>query len=281
MNRFFVILALTICSFLAACDSTSTPTNPTTPTNPNNPSGKKQMGAVSLFGSGITGIDNWTGAGQFLETTVDPINIYEGTDLCVAGGGNTAPTDPREPEQNAVYLEAGESITLRSGSSTYATFNKKVDSADGRVLYTITTNNLLPEPPASVTVDIPGLASGFPAFSGVAFPPLPAPLTFSASPSLQAINKSSTFSWTGSSDGAIFFLGAGQNAAGQPVVFVCFAKDDGSHTFPATTQAQLDTAGFTTGTLNYATRVTSRVEKKGNATLFLYMFRSATFPLSF
>lgn len=37
MKNFFAVFLLAVCTFLASCDSTSTPTYPNNPSNPNNP----------------------------------------------------------------------------------------------------------------------------------------------------------------------------------------------------------------------------------------------------
>ena len=166
-------------------------------------------------------------------------------------GGGDGGTDTNPPTS----LDAGAALTLKTGTDTYATLAKQTQGT--QIFYSSSpTTPLLPFP-SSVTLDIPGAEGGFPAFSNVAFPAIPAEFSFSASSAFNAVSKNTTFSWTGAgpNDSSILFTGSGPGANDKTIFFTCFANDDGNFAFPSTTQSELDAFGFTTGTVPAASRV--------------------------
>ncbi len=282
--------------FLSACGGTSA----TTPTNPNTPPEAgtfKKFGTVALIESSVIGLETpvtrvASGAFNELVEAVPFSSVpSSATDTCIItvviqGQPTPPPTTPAPPTDPIKSLDAGDPLTLSSGSTVYATLPRQIDPQTQTIFYSSNTagSTSLPDFPASATVDIPGATDGFPAFSAVALPSIPSAFELTVSGAdLAAITKDTTFSWTGqgSSTGSFTFYGSQFVDSQKSVSFFCNAVDDGSFSFPDKTKGELDAAGFTTGSLSGALRQSFRTETKGDALLYLYILRSQTFIPAF
>jgi copper(I)-binding protein len=196
------------------------------------------------------------------------------TDTCVVvTEGEEQPEPTPVPYPTTTSLDAGPQLTVSAGGNTYATLDKQ--TVENSIFYTTDFMNppAVPLPDSGLTVSIPGAQGGFPAFTNAAFGNGPS-FTLTAPADPNNITKSATFSWSGSSSTSIVILtGSGQNASGKAVTFSCIAEDDGSFAFPAATQAELDAAGFTTGSLTAAGRSNYEIYREGDAVLFLITAR--------
>jgi hypothetical protein len=281
---------------LTACGGGSS--DPNTNPDPNNPpSGEtyKNYGYVTLtesvtLGSTVPVPTARLGLGAFSELP-EAISFPETptaptVDTCVVAKNQpnppTTPSNPEPPTQPVRSLDAGNPLAIRTGTSTYAALNRQIDPQTQTIFYSSDTNasTTLPAFPASATLDIPGANNGFPSFNAVAFPTIPGEFEFSTSEGdLEAVTKDTTFAWTGqgSSTGSFVFFGSQVIDASNFVYFSCTVKDDGSFTFPDTTKAELDAAGFTIGSVSGASRLSARIEAQGDAILYLTVIRSQTF----
>lgn len=61
---------------------------------------------------------------------------------------------------------------------------------------------------------------------------------------------------------------------------MCVLEDDGSFSFPAETQAEMQTNGFTSGALALGGRTVSRAETEGDAALVVSVSRSGFYGAS-
>jgi hypothetical protein len=265
--------------------------DPNTDPDPNNPPAGatfKKLGFVTLVESSFNGGISRTGSGVFLEpaeaTPVSTNDQFIPLDTCIVivSSSDTDPEptpDPDEPK----YLDAGEALTLTSGDTTYATLVKSPPPPGGiplPITYS-SASETLQEFPASLTLNIPGAADGFPAFSNVAMPTIPPDfeLTLSASEGIK-ITKDTTFAWTGQgSDDTVFGIIAYDfsrvsETASETLALICYARDDGSFALPDTTKAELDAAGFTNIELSTAFRQSNLTQTNGDAALILSVQRA-------
>lgn len=165
-------------------------------------------------------------------------------------------------------IDAGTPVLIKSGGSTYATLNRSINGSDIR--YNGFGSGAIPD---GATVDIPGAVGGFPAFSGLAFPSS-ADFTFSATPSTGAVTKDSTFSWgSGQANSLMMFSSLSADASNNIKGFSCVVADTGSFSLPAQTKSQLDAAGYTSGSVQFVARYTTRIEVQGNTALVLKVLR--------
>lgn len=267
----FVCLSL----LLVACGSS---TNSNTP--PGGTTKIKKLGYVLLSETTAGGFTTRNGSGFFFEYS-EVVDIPENpqfleNDTCAVVAieeGETPPETPNAP--TATSLDAGEKLSLNNGD--YDELIKQV--FEGDIFYsTDMTTPLLPFP-ASLTLDIPGATGGFPAFTGVTFPSIPAAFTLTEPSNTSAVTTSTTFAWTGagSSDSVMQFYGFGDGADNKTVVFSCVATDDGSFAFPVQTQSELDALGFSTGSLSFVNRFAAKQEIEGDVALFVSIGRSQSF----
>lgn len=272
------VLAFILLGMMVVACGTSTPTDPNNP--PGGTTKIKQLGSVSLVETTAQGITTRGGSGSFFEysETIDVPNnpqfLNEDTCAVIAiDEGEVPPTTPDTP--TATSLDAGEALPLNDGD--YTTLPKQVFG--NNILYTSDASTPLLPFPTNVTLDIPGATNGFPAFENVAFPGIPAAFTLTEPSNPSAVTKATTFAWTGaaSSDSVMQLYGSGQGSDDTNVVFSCLASDDGSFSFPAQAQSQLDTLGFTTGSLSFANRTAIKQEVEGDVALFVSVGRSQFF----
>jgi hypothetical protein len=272
------VLAFVLLSGLFVACGTSSPTDPNNP--PGGTTKIKQLGSVSLTETTAQGITTRGASGSFFEYSeaVDVPNNpqFLDEDTCVivtVAEDEIPPTTPEGP--TATSLDAGEALTLNDGD--YSTLLKQVFE-DSIVYLSDVSTPLLPFP-TSVTLDIPGATNGFPAFENVTFPSIPAAFTLTEPSDPSTVTKATTFAWTGaaSSDSVMQLVGSGPGSGDIEVVFSCVASDDGSFSFPAQAQSQLDALGFTTGSLSFANRSAIKQEVDGEAALYVSTGRSQAF----
>ena len=233
------------------------------PTTPTETAAVGRSGIVYLW-EGILGRDVVTAAGQFVSYSelVDlPTQVNLGQDACSVTVGESKPEFPPfsnafapqpKPGLQVTNIDAGDVLTVSSQGSVYVTLENQ-----GNLYGKPFSGDPLPFPPRNLTVDIPGSANGYPAFAGAAFAPAPEQFALSVSGGdFKNVTADTVFSWTGagSDQGYFWFSGAGRNANGASVNFGCFARDDGSFTFPAQARQDLAAAGFTNGVMYNAVR---------------------------
>ena len=146
-------------------------------------------------------------------------------------------------------VSAGETMTFTSPFGTYATLERQTlnnPSLGTLIAYTTPLGEALPDlPPAGLTIDIPG--DVFPAFSNVAVPDLPAPLTDFSPPLTGAVDAFTVFSWTPS---GVTGAGVTLELVSETESINCLLDDDGNFTLPASiTQQVLGTFEGTVGDL--------------------------------
>lgn len=278
-----ILASILLAVMLVACGGTSA--NPSNPSNPNNPPGGtakiKQFGYVSLAETttqGITvrgGVGSFTGYAQAIDVPKNPFFLETDTCAVFVQQDVSPPPTPTAPEGTS--LDAGDALTLNPGATPYATLPRRVFQEG--ITYLSDFNTPLLPFPSSLVLDVPGAASGFPEFKGIAFPGIPGEFTLTQPTNPSTITKATTFAWTGtaSSDSVMQFYGSGSRTDGKLVGFSCVARDDGSFSFPTQTQSELDANGFTTGSLTLASRLSIKQEIKGEAALFISIGRSQSF----
>ena len=197
----------------------------------------------------------------YSETIIVPNSINFDEDSCTVEKSDENPDLPfmsaafvpqRGPGVNVEGIDAGDTLTLSSGTDVYTTLTG--GSSGYSKPY---SREPLADPPRSLSMSIPGTANGYPAFASSTFPTVPGDYDLSVSDGdVKNVNANTTFTWTGetSSDAYFWFAGAGRNEDGESVTFACFAKDDGSFTFPSATQSELAAAGLVNGELLYSVR---------------------------
>jgi len=287
----FLLACVLLTLLLTACPAAETPgpgPEPEPEPGPGPGETVTQVGFVSFSEASGLGSEEplRSGFAFFSPTPATPASDY--TDLGVEDTCFVAQGSPGEPPTGepapAESLDAGEQITATSGGETYAVLEKTEEG--GGVFYTSNfEQNLPPLPSAAFSVEVPGAA--FPAFSADA-PGAGAALAFTSPEDLTSITPASTFSWAatpvaGASTYVTLF--AAQGLEGDDGVSVlCVLEDDGSFSFSAETQAEMQANGFTSGALTLGGRTVSRAETERDATLVVSVSRSSFYgaaqPLS-
>jgi hypothetical protein len=98
---------------------------------------------------------------------------------------------------------------------------------------------------------------------------------FRFEPNHGKFSATTRFTWTGSGSGAMIIQGFGHNAADDFVFLYCNLKDDGAFEFPADIKLKLADVGD--GQLQGASRINSRIETHGDASLLLMVGRTMSF----
>lgn len=190
-----------------------------------------------------------------------------GDDICIVseqGGDSVLGLDLNDYLDQTI--SAGQTLTFTSPAGTYATLARQTatNPFDGGtlLLYELPGDALAGMPPAGLTLDIPG--DVFPAFSRVAVPDMPAPLTDFSPPIGDSASANTAFSWTPSSvAGALVSLGLNSDVES----IDCLLVDDGRFTLPDSVTAQL--TGTFNGTVVDADRDVSTLERSGDAVVFV------------
>lgn len=229
-----------------------------------------KIGIITLLESGGVGFASASFVGIDQTLSQPPSGLYSTTGTCTVSKTTSPPNPPGLPDPSTgltpTSLDAGPQITVKGGTETYALLQRQVDNAT--ILYQATNLTPLPE---SATVDIPGAAGGFPAFGTVTMSGIPKDFDFNVTPAIDAVDKSSTFSWTNplGSQAQMVFVGYQLVAENEYIGFSCIAPDTGSFSFPAQTKTELDAAVFSKGQVFLAIRHSSRTEAQGTAYLIL------------
>ena len=194
-------------------------------------------------------------------------------DECRFFAQSTAPkfVDLSPGGSGRIALQAGDSPTLATPSSVYATLERQLNPPPfltdyyGSLIYAHSASPL-GILPASAQVRIAGIAGGFPAFTA-AMPTPPNDFVLSASSGLDAITANSTLTWTGTaSTGSLFYV-EGQSVANAAasLYFRCALTDDGSFGF----SNQQKTSLPDTYKITLARRVVNRAEVNGDSALLM------------
>ena len=187
-------------------------------------------------GSGVFNTASFKGAPPSLATSGIP-------DSCELG--DPAPPDPIQTPKGR-SLNAGPQLTLKSGAQTYASLPKKI-AQDGAIMYG-DGQTPLPTLPAQLSVQVPGAAGGFPAFTA-SFPPTPQKVQLSAPAPGATVTPDTTFRWSNPSNRAdtTVLFSISQTSPDTSFSFLCFAKDDGSFSFSNEVKAALSGRGWRSG----------------------------------
>ena len=188
-------------------------------------------------------------------------------DICIVseqGGDSTLDVDLNDYLNQTI--SAGQTLTFTSPAVTYATLERQTDTnpfgGGTLLLYKLPGDSLAGLPPGGLTLDIPG--DVFPAFSSVAVPDMPAPLTDFSPPIGDPASATTAFSWTPSSvAGAQISL----NLVSDAESIDCLLVDDGSFMLPNSVTAQL--TGTFDGIVFDADRDATALETSGDAVLFV------------
>jgi hypothetical protein len=285
MKRFLIyVIGLFVLTACGGGDS-----SPNTNPDPNNPPGGttfKKLGFVTLSEASFEGGGSRNGSGIFLEpleaTPVSTNDQFIPEDDCLVLV-TSSPTDPQptpDPDQPKT-LDAGEALTFNSPSGLYATLPRLTGEIG---IFYSDSGSQLPEFPTSLTLTIPGTPEGFPVFTNVAMPTIPADYVFTPSGNEgRKINKDTTFAWTGQgSDDTVFgiiaydFSRVGPTQS-ETLALICYAQDDGSFAFSNKTKAELDAAGFTNIELSSTFRQANLTQTNGDAALVLSVQRAKSF----
>lgn len=157
-------------------------------------------------------------------------------------------------------VDAGAELKLNLGSAVYTTLPRKNNA--------YTSQPLAGQVPGGLTVTIPGAV--FPAFENVALPANVPTFSLQSPSDPTTISSETEFTWTTDTDTFVLFFGSSTDAKTR---FTCYAKDDGSFTFPLSTM--MAKSGFT-GKLDGAARLRYATEFK-NDNLFMPMIGSLEF----
>lgn len=274
---------LLLCFALTACPAADPPQAPP-PQPPSEPGPTPdpgpadeltQLGVVRFADLKDAGVETSTrtSSGVFFEiaaTPVDAIENFELVEECfVEAYTFDLPVEPPPAEEPVVWLDAGPQLTATAAGSTYAVLEKVEEGGD--VVYLTTFDAVLPPlPTAAFTLEIPG--AEFPAWtatvSGAA-----ADLRLTSPEGLETITPETTFGWeAAAADDALAYLTlyATQTLSDTRGVDVfCVLEDDGAFSFSPQTRADMQTNGFTAGTLFFGARTLERVEVQGDAALIL------------
>ncbi len=212
---------------------------------------------------------------QFEDTTLLTDSYFEALDAQLDGGDvcfvieEDVDDDPLDLEFGfaiGATVSAGETMTFTSPAGTYVTLERQTlnnPSLGTLIAYTTPLADALAGlPPAGLTFDIPG--DVFPAFSNVAVPDLPTPLTDFSPPLSGVVDASTVFSWTSSGvASAVVTLEIVSDAES----INCLLVDDGNFTLPASLTEQL--TGTFEGTVDDLGREASGLVSSEDAVLFI------------
>jgi hypothetical protein len=226
-----------------------------------------KFGLVGLTNTGTSKV--FTGLFYKLPTPVSQptTGTAFAEDTCVVINALTdVPKAPGAGNQQAIALDAGTELTVKNATGTLATM---LASSAGSFSTPSTT---IPDA-SGATIETPGAADGFPKMTAT-FPNELAAFTFGPT---KDITKDTVFEWTTLTPGAVVSIGVLSVVGTNSVIAFCFAKDDGSFTFPDSVKTELAAKGFTTGGLLLANKGTFKFVPQGDALLIMQTARAATF----
>ena len=283
MKRFVLLLAI-LALFLTACPAVDTGGPKPQPSQT-----VTQLGSVFLNDFSAPGYPASTNATASFNNVVaiqagelqeNPLEPYLDTCFVTQDPNESPPFLSFMPNVAlGESLDAGETITIRSGSETFSTLRRE---GQGEEAFYLQDNAEVPPelPDGKLTADVPG--ADFPAYSASSFPNIPS-VVLTAPEEPTGITPETVFSWqavTSAEAGSAVLLSALQISETEPNAFIgviCVATDDGSFAFPAATKVEFDQAGFSEGVLLEASRFASRLEFSGNSALYLQLFRQTGF----
>jgi hypothetical protein len=234
----------------------------------------RQLGFVLLTEAGPDGARGVDASGSFVERSEPIVDVFpEGpfgsgagdcqvTSVIADDGGD--PLVPA-PEAGGTPIDAGTPLTVRSGGLVYATLTS--DEVGTYRLSAVETPSV-PLPSVGLTLDVPGAA--FTAFEGAGFEDT---ARFAVDPAFDAQNvtRDTSFGWEGAEGDASVALLIG---GGGGVVFSCVVPDVGSFSFDDATKAALDDAGFVSGELQAAGRLSVTATVQNETALLLGVLRT-------
>jgi hypothetical protein len=154
-------------------------------------------------------------------------------------------------------VDAGAVLTLQLATSTYTTLPRQSNA--------YTSQPLAGQVPGGLTVTIPG--GEFPAFEKVALPENTPTFSLQSPSDTTMLRADTEFTWSTEADTFVLLFGSSDDGK---VRFTCYAKDDGSFTFPGDTVMAASTF---TGKLEGAARLRYATEFKDDS-LFMPMIGS-------
>jgi hypothetical protein len=237
--------------------------------------GLRHVGFVLLSETGADGAREVSGEGTFAARDEPLVEAFPGDPFedpsgsCLVTDGSAGGGPPR-PDTSGTPASAGSTLVVREAGGTYATL---VSEADGAYRSGGGTAPEVPLPAAGLTLDVPG--DVFPAFSDAPFVATD-PFALAAGFDPSAIGVDTRFAWEGSgaADAVALLIGGDGDA-----VFSCVVPDDGSYEFDEATREALSDAGFASGALRSAGRLTIGSVTEGDAVLLLGVLRLTSFDL--
>lgn len=229
----------------------------------------RQIGFVLVSETGAEGARVVDATGTFVSRNDpfgddfpgDPFPDGDGTCL-VTSAEDVDPGDDPMPDSDVrgIPIDAGTPLVLRVAGTAYG---ELVSEGTGTYRLNGAVRPEAPLPTSDLTLDVPGAT--FPAIAGAPFAATPA---FVLDPGIDtgAVTRDTTFAWQGSdaSEAAVLLIGTDGDTA-----FSCVVRDDGSFSFDAGTRASLDAAGFESGALRAAGRLTIRATDVNGSDLLL------------
>jgi hypothetical protein len=172
-------------------------------------------------------------------------------------------------DQQLTALDAGAELTLKKGTDVLAVLRQGSGAGGPGNLPFYSAIGITVDTVGS-TLEIPGATDGFPAMT-VTMPAELAAFTFGPK---TGVTKDTTFTWTAPTTGAYLVFGASAFVGTDFIFVTCISQDDGSFAFPASTQAEMDTKGFTSGQIPSVTKTISSFQPKGDSLLIVVSTRA-------
>jgi len=233
----------------------------------------RQVGFVLLTETGPSDARVVDASGTFAQRD-DPLETSFGTEpfgdsvgTCSVTSGDGGGGDPTPaPDTSGTPIGAGAPLTVRDVAATYATL-----VADGVGSYVLAGGAPAALPTSGLVLDVPG--DTFPSYSGTSFVATPA-LEFDAGFDPGTLTAATAFAWQGTGlDTSVVLLIGGDG----DTVVSCVVRDDGDYAFDAATRDALDAAGYTTGSLQAAGRLSVTASRQADAVLLLGVLRLSSY----
>lgn len=197
------------------------------------------------------------------ELLADPFTTQLGT--CTVSTAGEPADGTIAPVLRGAALSVGGDVTLRHAGADYASFVLE----DGRHRLRGASG---PLPTEGLTLGLPGGSL----FGGFASVPVAtgAPLEFEGGFDAAAVRPDTEFVWKAGDEAAAVLLIGSQGS----VTFSCLTEDDGSFRFPDAAVADLTAAGFTSGALVAAGRLTVQAHEGTGVYLLIGALRLVSGP---
>jgi hypothetical protein len=259
-------LGLTV--MLAGCGGTGD-------TAGNNNGGTKKYSKIGSVVYVSAPVQNATAGFYALPSSITELNAGSFPDACTVSKGNvTGPPTPVPGEgQTSTPLDAGDAVIFKNATTTLFTLKRQaLGSGQTTTTYAfIPTGQPFTFPElGGATLEIPGATNGFPAMTAT----MPAALAaFTFAPSVD-ITKDTAFAWTGATTGAYMSFQLQSGTSPNQVFVSCFVKDTGSFSFSSATKVEMDSKGFTSGTIGLAGKTKYATKAQGDALLQMVIART-------